>query len=104
MSCETVSMAKGAEFSALSQHPQALGYGVGKRTRSLATKLRIDAFEPPNQVENFSPRIGSARRVAKMRATAEWPIRVDQTIAASEIEQGTHARRGFRQPLSSRRA
>jgi hypothetical protein len=41
-------MAKGAECSVLSQHPQALGHGVGQRAWTVAADFFINAFESPD--------------------------------------------------------
>ena len=56
---------------------------------AVAAESKIGCFETPDEIEHFGASVGTARRSAKMGATTERSIVVNQAIAASFFEQWT---------------
>src|SRR4051794_30490345 len=72
--------------------------------RAVAAEVTVDSLEPLNQIRDFVPRVRSAGRRAKMRATTEWTVTIDQTVSSLSIEQRTYPVRIFRQHFATGRA
>lgn len=78
--------------------------GMRQSARAIPAELRIDRFESMDQVGNFTPRVRSARRRAEVRATAKWPVPVDEAVARPIVEQRTDSVRSLGQTFTPTRA
>lgn len=68
---------------------------------AISPKLNVDSLEPPDKIDNFATRNWSTRRGAKVGATSEGPIVVDQAIAGIALEHWTGSIRIFRERFAA---
>jgi hypothetical protein len=81
----------------LSHFFERIGDGAVQKTRTVSVQRKIDTFEAPDQIENVAARDWSTGGSAEVRATTEWSIFVDQTVAGLNLQHWARAIRIFRE-------
>jgi hypothetical protein len=80
---------------------ERVGYRILQSARTISAQGKIDIFEAADEVENFAARYWTASRRAEMRAAAEWPIFVDQTVACFSLKHWARSISVFRDRFSA---